>query len=226
MNMNMNKILGLSLLAASVATSFQATAASTDLTITGEIANGACDVTLEDSGIVDFGDILNSSLVAGGTKLDDKIVGMSILCQAPSYIAFHITDNRADSVFTGSVSGAPPVDRRYGLNRDSSGNAVGFYAFHMASTSLNSVNGVTAGNMIYRVNNQIEGGTWQSLGNTIYTGVGNYLSFAEPSTTTPTPVNNVDVNLTVKTTLAPTSDLNTTQEITLDGSSTVEIIYL
>lgn len=222
----MNKILGTSLLALLLATSLKADAASTDLSLTGQIASGACDVTLEDSGVVDFGDILNKALEVGGTRLTDKVVGMNILCHAPTYVAFHITDNRADSVFGGTISGAPELDRRYGLNRDISGNAIGFYAFNMASTSLDSDNGTTTGNIIYRVNNQIEGGTWQSLGNSIYTGVGNYISFAEPSTVTPTPLTSVDVSLTVKTTLAPSSELNTTQEIMLDGSSTVELVYL
>jgi type 1 fimbria pilin len=150
--MKMNKILGFSLLAASVATSFQATAASTDLTITGEIIEGTCSVTLGNNGMVSFGDIPNASLKPTGvTNLADKTLDLDIVCPGLSLVAFNLKDNRHDTVYVGSDPSVPSnlqlIDR-YGLNVDASDNPIGFYGIGMTAKSLNSINGSGTGKAI------------------------------------------------------------------------------
>jgi hypothetical protein len=220
--MKMNKIIGFTLLAASVAASFQVSAAlTTDLNISGEIANAACDVTLAANGIVDFGDMLNNSLVSTGTVLADKIIDMGILCTAPVLVAYHIVDNRSETVYTETdISGAAGTEARYGLNYDASGNPIGFYAFNMATTSLNG----SSGRLIST--SDLSSSNWTVLGGSSTPAVASYISFTESAGSSPVPVTSANVNLTVKTTLAPMSKINTTQEINLDGSSTVELLYL
>jgi hypothetical protein len=51
-------------------------------------------------------------------------------------------------------------------------------------------------------------------------------SFSETTLTEPPPLTSATMELTLKTYIAPRDELNTTQEFNLDGSATVEVIYL
>lgn len=68
--------------------------------------------------------------------------------------------------------------------------------------------------------------SWSILGSTSYVDESMIFSFSETTLTEPPPLTSATMELTLKTYIAPRDELNTTQEFNLDGSATVEVIYL
>jgi type 1 fimbria pilin len=220
--MKMNKIIGLSLLAASVTTSFQAAAAlTTDLTITGEIANGACSIDVGGgNGNVNLGDLANNSLGANGTTITPVVMPLTLDCSAPVFVAFRTMDNRSDTVNTSNFN-AIPTNARYGMGNDASGNPIGFYAYNIWYRSHNGGAGGTVLSAPLP-----DGSSWASLGTGITPPVGNYFTVGNTGSSTPVPLTHLEFELNVKPLIAPVAELNTTQEIVIDGSTTFEVVYL
>jgi type 1 fimbria pilin len=225
--MNMNKILGFSLLAASVATSFQAAAASTDLTITGAIVEGSCSLDVSNNGQYDNGDIKNNDLTAEGIKLPIVTQTMDLVCPAPTYISLAFTDNREGSEYTatsipGGINGS--YSDKIGLGFDSRGNPIGYAGLAIIEAPV--VNGTQG----YMMNSLDSGVTWQghSIGPTAYFGLARIITGTDDASakTTPAPITTMSLNTGMTAFIAPKSAIDTSTEINLDGSVTAEIFYL
>jgi hypothetical protein len=217
--MNINKIIGFSLLAASVGTSFQATAASTELTITGEIASEACNVVIANDGIFDYGDIENAKIESGKhTALPVKSYKLEVTCPAPIYVGFILVDNRDG---TQSRQGA----EYFGLGTDNKGNPLGYvqWAFGYGSGLNGDMKVVFAQSPIGTPNwTKLNGGGLMKSTN-MYTWT---KSASGGSDGTPAPIDiNASIQVESHTFIAPRENLNMSQEINLDGSTTVELFY-
>lgn len=80
-------------------------ASTANLKVTGVIRPGACDLTLSSRGTVDYGTIARTNLSANApTALPEKIVVFVINCPgSAAKTALKLTDNRADTVVNGII---------------------------------------------------------------------------------------------------------------------------
>jgi type 1 fimbria pilin len=220
--MNTKRMFGFSLLTTVMLTSQQTSAASTDLTINGQIAQGACSITPASSNI-SYGEIANSSVNrTSSTSLGAKGNDLTITCDAPTLVMFTVTDNREGSVYTGTMSSALPLETRNGLGFDSAGNKIGAYGNYISVNA--TVNG-QSGKLIY---SNDKGATWSSppLTSGDSFAHADLWSFSDSNGKVPVPITQASTNWKVNAALSPGSTLDMTREINLDGSQTIEIIYI
>lgn len=203
-----------------VSTTTSALAASTaDLTINGIITPVACTPTFSNNGLVDYGKISRQELsVDNRTQLRDKSLDLNISCTAPARFALIMRDNRDGSAIVNS-------EIFYGLKFDRSGNRIGLYSlnFDPARTVVDALD------QVYRTDSTTGGRAWStSRSNPIPIGAKGYLGFTDVagSTAGPVAIQNLSSRVTLVTVIAPTSTLDLTDDATLDGSATLEVVYL
>jgi hypothetical protein len=191
-----------------------ATAQTADLIVAGTITPPSCTLTLSNGGVVDLGQInLNTLDPLAVTDLAERTVSVSIACGGAVRFATLATENRAGTAYT-------PGDANFGLGNTSDGNPIGYYqlvvqtplADSVASTSIVAA---TVGSWITPAGDiRVEHGT----GN-IYTAVGTSAAGPVAATT-------ASWNLRVRPSIAPRDSLALTGTEPLDGSMTLEIVYL
>ncbi|WP_445147350.1 DUF1120 domain-containing protein [Dyella sp. Tek66A03] len=184
-----------------------------DISVTGTITPGSCSIDFGNDGKFDFCTIPANGLQPNSaTRLSPKETPFSVACDAPVRFALGITDNRADSGGSSSVLGLgfTPNDERIG-------------GYSLAVSGLD-VDG-DAGTQIFSSDG---GATWDSMTNTIFSTsrlVG-YASLPD-ATGGPTAIMNLSGTLTVSATyIQPASQLTLTNDVPLDGSATIELLYL
>lgn len=193
-----------------------AVAATTDLTITGTITPVACTPTLSNGGLVDYGVLSLTELEVGVTtyRLPAKSLNLTIDCSAPATIAVIATDNRRDS------SHEYPWQFGLGLYDD---RAIGFYTLQWR----NSETAVDGGNG-YNLLSQDGGSTWTPSSPINLQDAGKVpdfrASFANVDGRSPTAVTHVTATVNVLGYIHNYLTLNDNAD--LDGSATIEIVYL
>ncbi|WP_426505057.1 DUF1120 domain-containing protein [Serratia proteamaculans] len=210
-----------------------------DLKIGGSITQSACTPTLSDGGSLDYGDIKVDTLKTDGyTVLPVKTLDLSITCIAPTKVGFSATNNRIGSVAgsTEKGNGAAPKPVSFSL-------ASSVYGLGMAGTKKIGGYGVDTANCTYngkvadvlyrKLNNEwstyVTGGTPggylldSDMGDTkllvtwgIYSMGDLYLATLKTATCT----------LKVQAYINKASELDITQPIKMDGSATLELVYL
>jgi hypothetical protein len=200
--------------------SLPASAASTvDLTVKGLITPGACIPSLSNNGLVDYGKIPSQTLhVDKRTQLADAVLDLSIYCTAPKHYALRMRDNQEGSAIVNS-------EIYYGLSVDRSGNKIGLYSLHFdpASTVADALP------QIYRTDSTTEGRAWSpSSFRSIPIGARSYLGFTDVAGSIggPIAIQNLSSRVTLETVIAPTSTLDLSADVILDGSATLEMLYL
>lgn len=204
--------------------SFGVQAADTaELKVTGTIKPPACAPTFSGGGVVDFGTIPAKSLRPGQyTKLTPKQVDFSISCDSPAKVAMKISDNRASSMIAGianviSTSSAPDA-YNFGLG-SVAGKNVGGYVLTLSSDS--NADGKTTKKIFSR-----DGGTsWKLGAEEIRNSAIDLFSFGDNSNL-PVSFKQLTVKIDVKVVLNKPENLPLTQDVPLDGSATVEMVYL
>ena len=232
---------------AAVSISTAATAESVDLTITGQIVPAACTPTLGGGGVVDYGNILASTLSPTAyTVLSVKQVPFSITCTALAKIAIRAVNNRpgtlagATEVGPQNVAnspvpllGASPV-RSAGLGLDGA-TPIGGYAVITSPGTFTADTGSGAVSVdSIRQNSDNDqtnplAWTFDAAGANFYTinpGVSRRITWAVAGTTAPVPFTTLNGMLDVQAYLNNTTALDTSHAIHLDGSATIEIIYM
>ncbi|MET0774267.1 MAG: DUF1120 domain-containing protein [Pseudomonas mandelii] len=194
-------------------------ASSADLTVTGLITPLACTPMLSNSGLVDYGKISRQDLsVDKRTRLRDQTLDLNIQCNAPARFALLMRDNRDGSAIVNS-------EIYYGLNHDHSHNKIGLYSlnFDPASTVVDDLT------QVYRTDSTTGGKAWSSSNSRVIAiGSRSYLGFTDiaGSNAGPIPIRNLTSRVTVETVIAPTSELDLSTEVPLDGSATLDVVYL
>ncbi|WP_083417839.1 DUF1120 domain-containing protein [Burkholderia contaminans] len=181
------------------------------LVVKGHIrAGGACDLTLGDGGVIDFGKLSNANSLKGPATQHQ--MSLAISCPGPTKIGFGLVDNRA---------GTKPADegeRSFGLGNP----AIGSYSISLLSGSNRWVNGKRATVIYgYRYSDQ-----WQrsTLGG-IYLSSGNNSIYSwEVPGASPVAAGWVTDWLTIETSFK--DDIAFTDELEIDGSTTLELVYL
>lgn len=214
----------------SVSLSLSAHAAdSFGINLSGVISPAACTVDITGGSTIDYGSIPVHRLQSDKeTILEKKSTGLTIMCDAPTRVAFRSMDNRSGTTFTPSTwltlletSVSPTKDNGLlGLGVDSSVNPIGGWM-----VALNNISTDTA-DTVHSIQNNRFGGLWGSVGMVYLTSSDSLISFALPDEWTPATFRTLNGTLDIQAVLAPALTLNLSQPVRLDGSVTVEIIYL
>ncbi|NMX61253.1 DUF1120 domain-containing protein [Pseudomonas sp. WS 5021] len=197
-----------------------ATAASTvDLSVTGRITPTACTPLLSSGGLIDYGKISQQDLnLERGTRLPIKQLQVSIGCNAPSRFALRMRDNRDGTATVNS-------EIYYGLGLDHSGNRIGLYSMsfdprHTLVDSTATVFGTesTTGGLAWRTANL----------NPIDIGANSYLGFTDiqGSTAGPSAIQELVSTVKVEAVINARQNLDLSRDTPLDGSATLEVLYL
>jgi len=205
--------LSLTALAAGLALfgSASAFAASTvDLTVTGLIVPSACTPNLSNGGVVDHGKISAQDLNQdNGTMLPDHKMTLTVVCDGTILVALNAIDNRAGS--SNNLNGG------FGLGLINGTQKLGHF-YLVARRTI--ADGVAAKPIISMDggNNWLDHGDWNPS---------HYLSVAaidDPSQ--PLPVKEFTSELDLWTYIAPANGLDLSDEVSIDGSATLEVKYL
>lgn len=186
-------------------------ASSIELSVRGSITPSACAPSLSEGGQVDFGKIAVKDLaVVGSTKLPPVTLTLSVECEADTLFALIGKDNRR-----GTAQAWVP-DHFYGLGLINGDEKLGSYEIGV----FNPV----ADTLVYPLYSADQGQTWliNSFGS--YMGHNHWSAFGD--STTPKALSHVTVDLRISAMIAPTNGLTLTEEVPLDGSATLDVIYL
>lgn len=198
--------LAASVLLLGSATAFAAS--SVDLTVKGLIVPSACTPSLSGGGVIDHGKVSAKDLNPDrGTAIGVHTLSMSVNCDAPIQFALHPIDNRA----------ASGIATDFGLGFINETQKLGHF-------SLTWRGMVADGATVQPIASMDQGNTWYAE------------KFWEPSMymaaasmdddTQPLPIKDLSVDLEVLTIINRTDGLDLSNEVTIDGSATLEVKYL
>ena len=183
-------------------------ASSTDLTVTGIITPSSCTPSLSGGGIVDYGKLSAKDLNQDKpTNLPWQTLQLTVNCDAAIPFRLLPTDNRS-----GTIGG----DNDFGLGFINGDQKLGGY---IASIRTPIADGVAVQSLLSTTN-----------GNTWFTSPilsANHLSAfgAVGGPTTPIAIKDLQTDLRVSTQIARADSLDLTNEVALDGSATISIVY-
>ncbi|AYF46995.1 DUF1120 domain-containing protein [Pseudomonas sp. S5D5] len=184
-------------------------ASTVDLTVKGLIVPSACTPVLSSGGVIDHGKISAKDLRTDNpTHIGTHTLTMAVSCDSAILFALHSVDNRAGSSITPS---------NYGLGLINGTQKLGWFYL----TLDNPVADGTAVQSIASFNGQ---DNWYREK---FWDPGLYMSVASmDDATQPVPVKDLSLELMVETSIARTDGLDLSNEVTLDGSATLEVKYL
>ena len=212
--MHRKHLLAPSLLASALLLSAGHALAGTDLSVSGRIQpGGACSLTLGNGGTIDLGTISRKDLKEAELNIFRPEISLGIHCQAPTKVAFRALDNRAETsinkyAFGLGASGGKNVGTYYLIPRNRIGD--GAALAHLVGKG---------------------GGGWEvvddgNTGTTRFISPSDLSSWAKPGQTLPQAFQNISSRLGFEIYIAPAKDLDHSQEIAIDGSATMELVYL
>lgn len=191
-----------------------------ELTLRASFAPAACTPRLSNGGLVDYGTLLAKDLnVDSETPLPTKTLLFSVSCDAATPFALLMHDNR-----NGSATGGTD-ETAYGLDRDNSQNKIGRYYLHIDPADFTA----DALPMLYRTDSTSGGVAWSSASSRqIPMAANSYLGFTDSagSTSGPVAIQNLAGTVRIKAFLAPSQSLDLRDVVHINGSGTIEIIYL
>ncbi|NCE83902.1 DUF1120 domain-containing protein [Pseudomonas sp. Q1] len=197
-----------------------ANAASTvELTVTGLITPMACTPLLPGGGLVDFGKISQKDLnQATGTRLPLKYLTLTVSCNAPGRYALRMRDNRDGTAHVNS-------EIYYGLGLDNSGGKIGVYSvsFDPKQTVVDDLP------QIYGTESTTGGVAWRTANsNPIDIGSRSLLGFTDMlgSVAGPSAIQNLSTTLKLEAVINAKQNLDLSTETPMDGSATLEVVYL
>lgn len=206
-----------SVLEADAAIELLPAAVSRELTLASKVLPVSCVPTLSNNGEVDFGQISAQQLNrTGSTQLQRRSIQFAVNCDAPAQFAVQAIDNR-----NGSSTGLAQSD--FGLGVDGRGNKIGSYS--IAIDNVTTASGVSP-SLIRTAN---AGLSWSTVaGSDATLGKNIWLGFSDLSGATNAPValEQVSTTLSVDVLIAPGNALSLSDTILLDGSATLEVVYL
>jgi len=186
-------------------------ASSVDLSLKGAITPSACAPSLTDDGVVDYGKISAKDLSpTGTTSLPPVTLQLSVDCEAPTLFALNGRDNRLGSSYFSAL------DHIYGLGLVNDGEKLGGYQIGV----FNPV----ADEPVYPLFSYDNGKTWLVNSSGSYMGHPYLNAFGDSPT--PKALRSVKVDLRFLTEIAPVRNLTLTEEVPLDGSATLDVVYL
>lgn len=183
-------------------------ASSTELTVTGTITPSACTPGLSGGGLVDLGKISAKDLRQDRwTEISKDPMQLTVACDAATLFALDAIDNRAGTTFD---------EGAFGMGLTDAGEKLGAYWVRIDT--------IQADGQPARAITSINGGV-----NWVFT---DYIVEEFPTavstsgTPLPIPASNVSMDLEIRSLIARADSLTLTNEVTIDGSATIEVKYL
>ncbi|AKA84636.1 DUF1120 domain-containing protein [Pseudomonas synxantha] len=191
-----------------------------ELTLRAHFAPAACQPSLSDHGVVDYGVLPAKSLNATTeTPMPLRTLGFAVSCDAPTPFALRMHDNREGSA-TGGID-----ETAYGLDLDAGRNKIGVYFVTVDPAEFTA----DAFTSLYRTDSTSNGVAWSSSSQRqIPMAANSIMGFTDRlgTTTGPVAIQNLSGTVRIKTYLAPTQSLDLREVVRINGSGTIEIIYL
>ncbi|WP_213878663.1 DUF1120 domain-containing protein [Pseudomonas sp. dw_358] len=188
--------------------------ASRELSLTATLIPVACTPVLSSGGRVDYGRRSVSTFNrATTTMLPTQRVTLTVNCDALALFALGTVDNR---------NGSALIDGNgyFGLGL-SGGNPVGHYALALSEIQADDWGGATA---LLALRGST---TWDSVGQEVPLLQASLVGFARTAGTGgPDELAQLTSVIEVSPLIAPMNDLDVSEDIDLDGSATIEIVYL
>lgn len=184
-------------------------ASTVDLTVKGLIVPSACTPSLSSGGIIDHGKISAKDLRPDNpTNIGNNVMTIAVICDGAIPFALNSIDNRANSALMSSV---------FGLGLINGTQKLGWF-------NLTLQNAVADGVQVKTIASGDGGSTWYEEK---FWDPGLYMSVAATDDTSrPVAVKELVAQLLVSTSIARTDGLDLSNEVTLDGSATLEVKYL
>ena len=191
-----------------------------ELALRAHFAPVACHPSLSDQGVVDYGTLFAKNLnPTSETPLPIRTLRLGVTCDAQTRFALRMHDNR-----DGSATGGTD-ETSYGLDLDASHNKIGRFYMTIDPAEFSAD---TLGTL-YRTDSTSNGTAWSSSSaRQIPMGANSYMGFTDRSglTTGPVAIQTLAGTVRIKTYLAPMQSLDLRQVVHINGSGTLEIIYL
>ncbi|WP_248731099.1 DUF1120 domain-containing protein [Pseudomonas sp. MWU13-2517] len=191
-------------------------ASSVDLTVKGTITPSSCTPSLSQGGKIDYGKIAAKDLnQTTWTELPKVTLQAAVDCEAPTLFALVTQDNRP-------ARPVPISPELYGLGVTTHNELIGGYYLDIRQPPL--ADGVPITPL-----KSVDGGqTWK--GGDIVTpwAPDTFTGFGDRSSgqVAPIPIQVLTFNIEVWPLLMPAKDLTLTEEVSIDGSATLELRYL
>lgn len=232
--MNLNKLLVVLSLTAISGSALAVDGDTTTLRVTGTLVPGACAISLDNGGIVDFGTILMGNQSATeDNQLPERRINMDIKCASNQLVAYGFYDERRSSLYNGVITNAS-VDgvnvsassAQYGLGfADDGETRLGSYAITNWYPDMTYTG--SADNLVLigksGSNDWARSSSGSSLNGIDGTRI---LSLGDPDTLIPAAFSELKIPLSIKGVLQKGNELNITDETNLDGEATISLVYL
>jgi hypothetical protein len=215
MNRTLSALATLVLLGAAV---HSQAASTTQLAVNGKIIPAACTPLLSSNGLIDYGKLSQQDLNPDkNTPLAPQTMQVSVSCDAPTRFALRMADNRDGTANVNS-------EIYYGLGLDHSGNRIGLYYM-----SFDPRQSLANEQPVYGTESTTGGLAWRTANsNPIDIGANSYLGFTDiqGSTAGPMAIERLISQVTIRTVIAAKMNLDLSRDVLLDGSATLEVVYL
>ncbi|MDA2942158.1 DUF1120 domain-containing protein [Enterobacter cloacae] len=210
---------------------------SFSINVTGKIMPAACQAVFAGGDTFDYGTLPTGSLSRSGeTLLPVKSTAFSVRCSAPMKVAFRLTDNRAGTQIQWASTYISLVGESYinggavwlGLGTDGKGQPLGAWLARLSDMKADgkpvvAITNVTPGLEDAWVYANPEDMVFKNYPVPYATSVGNPDHSIGSSPLAFTVLNGT---LEVQAAVAPSSTLDLTHPVQLDGSVTIEMVYL
>ncbi|TKC90884.1 DUF1120 domain-containing protein [Trinickia terrae] len=206
---------------------------TTTLTVTGKLTPGACNVSFDGGGSVDYGNIAAASLSKTAyTALTSQTKNLSVVCGSATNAYVSVTDNRAAS----AIKDAPmqtalgaTATQVYGLGTSGTGDSaknIGAYTISMGAGTTTDTAGASTKQAA--VMSSTDKSAWTISTTPVFTTPGGatyYSTGASASGSKPVVAKTFVFPVTVKAALNNTTDLPVSSNVALDGSATFTVAY-
>ncbi len=191
-------------------------ASSVDLTVKGLITPSACTPTLSNDGVVDYGKISAQDLTNRNvTPLPVMPLKLMVNCAAATLIGVKSADNRPGTAYELT----PGFQPNFGLGLAAGGKKIGWYVLTTANA--------TGDGSPHSIIESFDGNSWTDVWDEVWQ-IGWLRALKAPAGggAAPLPVQKLELDLKVLTSIAPRVTLPVTADIVMDGSATLEVVYL
>lgn len=212
----------LSLMAAAIALAGVGSAmaaSSVDLSVKGSITPVACTPTLSKGGLVGFGKLPIKDMTSFNNKLPPVTFEMSVNCTGPALFAIKSNDNRSGSSADNDIGGGGVST--FGLGWVNGDKKIGWYTL--------KIDNAQADGTAQPVIESVDGQTWFDVSSVSQAWQPSWFRSLRDSASedlSPTPMQVMSFDILLETSIRHKVYLPADQEFPINGSATLDVIYL
>lgn len=196
---------------------------TTVIKVQATLAMGSCTSSLDNGGLLNFGDFPVDHLFDDTPSgLDMRSINMHITCTEPVALAYTFQDDQNDTLDGGSADIAA---YGFGIGKTAGGINIGHFYLYLVGPDAPIVNGESA-QMIYSDNNGAQWNVASSSTRASNSG-SNLASFSDTKDfTRPLAVETTEVELTIHPIVQSRKTLALTDDQPYEGMATISLVYL